>query len=397
MADGEIVHSLRHETRAEAANILRWWQSHMVDTVNGGFHGEIDPAGQVVADAPKSVVINARMLWFFSAMATHIDDVDARALAQRAADYIRAHFVDREHGGLYWLLDVKGNVIDGKKQTYAQAFGVYAFAEHYRATGDISSLDLARRLQGEIEARLQDHGQGGYIEALSVDWGDVGDQRLSDKDIDAPKTMNTHLHVLEAYTLLHRVAPDADSRAALARILALFADRFVDAQSHHLHLFYDMDWHDRSHAVSFGHDIEASWLMWEAAEILGDDVLSARVRPLVLGLAEVTLAEGLNSRGDVAYERDFDGHLDTAGEWWGQAEALVGFVNAWRLSGDPKFLSAAQRLWSHLKAHYGAGGGDEWSWYADDAGRAAQVMAGQWKCPYHNGRAMIELDNRLKT
>lgn len=393
MADGPAL-TLQQEVRQEARAILGWWQANMPDK-DGGFWGEVDSDGARVTDAPRSIILHTRLLWFFSAMASYLDSPDALDLAHRAASYIRKHFLDPDHGGLYWLLDHRGQVIDAKKQGYAQAFGIYAFSEYYRVTGDPEAIAIARRLQREIEDRFWEPQHGGYIEALSAVWLPLDDPRLSDKDVDAPKTMNTHLHIVEAYTNLHRVAPDDLSHAALYRALDLFADRFVDPRSHHLRLFYDLDWTDRTHAVSYGHDIEASWLMWEAACSLGEPQVTARVRPLVVGLAKATLSGGIMPDGGIAYERDFDGRLDPAGEWWGQAEAMVGFVNAWQLTGERDYLDATEKLWRLLKTQFGAGGSSEWTWYARDAGRPLQVKAGQWKCPYHNGRAMIELDERL--
>ncbi len=397
MADGDVIRSLRQDAQAEAVRILHWWQTRLPDARHEGFFGEIGADGQPVAGAPKSIVLNTRLLWFFSAMGRHLTSPEALGLADRGAAYIRDHFLDAERGGLYWLLAPNGQVVDGKKQAYAQAFGVYAFAEHYRATGNAESLDLARRLQREIEGRYWDTTKDGYIEALDADWRTVGDQRLSDKDIDAPKTMNTHLHVLEAYAQLHRVAPDGATHRALTRIVDVFAGLFIGKDNRHLRLFFDMDWNDLTQTMSFGHDIEASWILWEAAESLGDDDRLARLRPIVLGLARATLEDSLNRDGGVAYEQDFSGHRDDNGEWWGQAEAMVGFVNAWQLSGDDAYLAAAHRVWAYCRDQFGAGGDDEWTWYARAAGKPAQVKAGQWKCPYHNGRAMIELSRRLET
>jgi len=390
-----FVRQLRLEARAEAKALLRWWAKHLPDEINGGFVGEVSAAGVPLPDAPKSIILNTRLLWFFSAMAGWLGSEAARMLADRAFVYVRDHFIDRDHGGVYWLLDARGQVIDAKKQCYALAFAVYALSEYARLTGDATALHLARQLRSDIEAHFRDEARGGYIEALTAFWSPVADPRLSDKDLDAPKTMNTHLHVLEAYTALHRVAPDAASGAALSHALEVFVERFA-ADGRHLRLFFDMDWTDRTQAVSFGHDIEASWLMWEAAEALGDRVMLARVRPLALGLAEATLQDGVTPDGGLAYERRFDGHVDRAGEWWGQAEALIGLLNAWQLTGDSKWLDAMERLWAYLRAQFGLGGRDEWTWYATDADRQPQVRAGMWKCPYHNGRAMMELDRRLR-
>ena len=383
------------DARAEALRILACWAGRAVDEVNEGFYGEIDAQGQPVDAADKGAVLNTRLLWFFSAMAHRYGRADALDLAKRAFDYLVVHFVDHTHGGLYWSVDAKGRVVDTRKQAYAQAFFVYALAEYHAATGDQAALDLAVRLRDTMEAVFWDEALGGYTEAKSRDWGDLADQRLSERDLDCPKTMNTHLHILEAYTRLYQVAPDATAQAALRRVTELFLERFVDRSGRHLNLFFDRDWTDRSASVSYGHDIEASWLIWEAVETLGDAALTQRARPIVLGLAEATLNEGLVN-GAVAYERGFDGHLDEDGEWWGQAEGLVGFINAWQMSGDDAYAAAADRLWARIARDFKSEAGGEWTWYARNAPKPVQPLASLWKCPYHNGRAMLELDRRLK-
>ncbi len=393
MADGALP-PLRQEARAEARRIFAWWAQHVPDDT-GGFWGEIDADDQPVPEAPKSAVLITRLLWFFSAMARYLPSNEALGLAHRAAANIRDHFLDERQSSIVWLLDHQNQVIDTKRQAYAQAFCIYAIAEYYAATGDEAWLAIARRIQADLDTRFWDHEHEGYIEALTAEGLPPADQRLSDKDMDAPKTMNTHLHVLEGYTRLHAVAPDAQSRAGLKRILRLFADRFVDGENGCLRLFFDMDWTDRTQTRSFGHDIEASWLIWEAAEVLGDAALRERVRPLVLALAASVRAEGINPIGGLVNERDASGHIDPHGEWWGQAEALIGFVNAWQIGGDGAYLDAMAAMWDTLKDRYGAGGDAEWTWYASGAPRPLMVKAGQWKCPYHNGRAMIELDRRL--
>ena len=389
--------SLREDVRAEALRLLDWWAGHLVDD-RGGFYGEVDADDQPVLDASKSIILNTRLLWFFSAMAGWSGDARALTLAKRAADYIRTHFHDAEQGGLYWLLDAAGQPEDTRKQAYAQGFAVYAFAEYHYATGDPAALVFARDLQALIEAKYWDVERGGYIEALDRQWDPPADQRLSDKDLDAPKTMNTHLHVLEAYTRLHGVAPTDGTRTALRRILSLFLERFAGTDGH-LRLFFDMAWNDLSRSVSYGHDIEASWLIWEAAEALGDEVSLMRARPIVLALAETARREGMNAAGAFSYEKGHDGHLDPDGEWWEQAEALVGFINAWQMTGEANWLEAAEQVWAYTKAQYGGGGTSEWTWYAASAPKdriyKAGQKAGMWKCPYHNGRAMIELDHRL--
>lgn len=362
------------EVRAEGEAIRRWWTTHLPDG-KGGFHGEVDAENRPATDVPRGIILYARLLWYFSA-------VGEKALAEQAFVYIIRYFVNVDN--LAWMVDVDGRIIDPKLQGYAQAFGIYALAEYHCLTGDVAALDMARRLRDLLETRFRDATRGGYIEAIG------GDQRLSDKDLDAPKTMNTHLHVLEAYTRLHQVAPDADTEAALRHVLAVFLERF--AVGDHLRVFFDMDWTDRTQSVSFGHDIEASWLVWEAAGTLGDTALIGRARPVVLALARATRDEGFNALGGISYERGFDGRLDPDGEWWGQAEGLVGFINAWQMTEDKAYFDAARRLWDHIRAQYVRNG--EWTWYAAATGRP-MYRAGVWKCPYHNGRAMLELEKRL--
>jgi len=386
---------LKLDARAEALRILSWWETHAVDETNGGFYGEVDAQGRPVDGADKGAVLNTRLLWFFSAAARRFGRLEAHLLARRAFEYLVAHFVDPDHGGVYWTVDAHGRVANGRKQAYAQAFFVYALAEYHALTRDAAALDLARQLRDKMEAVFWDDAWDGYVEAKGRDWSDLADQRLSERDLDCPKTMNTHLHILEAYTRLYQVAPDATAKAALRRVIDLFLARFVDATGRHLALFFDRNWTDRTASVSYGHDIEASWLIWEAVETLGDAALTQRAQPIVLGLAEATLKEGLVD-GAVAYERSFAGHLDEDGEWWGQAEGLVGFVNAWRLTGDDAYAAAAEQLWARTAKDFRGEDGGEWTWYARSSRKPVQPLASLWKCPYHNGRAMLELDRRLK-
>lgn len=390
----ELASALKPQCRAELLRLLRWWAEHALDADKGGFFGEIDGDDRPLADAPKSVILNTRLLWFFSAAGRHLASDEALALADIAAAYLKSHFLDLASGGVYWQLDASGRPLTTKKQAYAQAFTLYAFTAYHQASGDAAALTLAEELQDIIELRYWDRDQGGYIEALDAGWQPLADLRLSDKDMDTPKTMNTHLHILEAYTSLHRVAPSARTYARLEQILQVMLDRFIHP-SGHLRLFCDMDWTDRSTAISFGHDIEASWLIWEAALVLDDLRLTARARTVTLALASSTLREGLSNEGGLYYERGRNGHLDRDGEWWEQAEALVGFVNAAHLTGDHVWSEAAERVWAFTQRHYGAGGANEWTWYANISERKNPYKAGEWKCPYHNGRAMIELDLRL--
>jgi cellobiose epimerase len=382
------------EAHAELSALCGWWAGHAVDQQRGGFHGEVSACDAPVPGARKGVVLNARILWFFSEAIAH--DGRARPLADRAARYLTAHFLDSEYGGVFWSLDADGAPADRRKHAYAQAFALYALSAYHKATGDLSALEQARTLFALIERHYRDAEHGGYFEARAEDWSAVDDVRLSEVDQNAPKSMNTHLHVLEAYTALHAAAPTADTVAALRHCLELFASHIFDPASGHLRLFFEADWRDRSEAVSFGHDIEASWLIWAAAESLGDARLKQASKPMATALARTALSEGLSERGGLYNERTYAGALDRRSVWWVQAEALVGFLNAYDLTAEPQFLQAFDQVWRFIRNAHLDGGG-EWTWWSErdapDVDR--DYKAGLWKCPYHNGRALMETIKRL--
>ena len=385
--------NLGQAARVEARALLDWWARHAPELEGDGFYGEVGNDNQAVI-TDKSVILNTRLLWFFSQAALHIDYDLAAPLAKRAYEVLIKTFTDAQYGGLFWSLNAHNQPQETKKQAYAHAFGLYAVCAFYELTKDSTVLETANGLASLIDTQFWDCDKGGYIEALSADWSHGADQRLSDKDADLPKTMNTHLHVLEAYSEFYHICPTPESKARLERILALFLQRFISPDGRHVRLFYDMDWQDHSAAHSYGHDIESSWLIWEAALRLKDQALIDQARPVVLALAQSALGEGLNAKGAMSYEQPFGQARDDDGEWWGQAEALVGFINAYQMSHDKAYLNAAQRLWQHIEAEFKTKD-KEWSWYAISASKSSPYIMGMWKCPYHNGRAMLELMRRL--
>ncbi len=378
----------------ELDRILSYWATRTVDETNGGFYGRLDAHDAVVPGAPKGAVLNARIMWTFAAACNHAPDPARLALARRAYDYIRQHFVDAEFGGVYWTVDAHGAPLDTKKQVYALAFTIYGLAEYYRASGDAGALELAQAQYRTIEAHSFDAAQGGYLEAFARNWQPLADLRLSAKDANEKKTMNTHLHVLEAYANLYRAWPDAGLARQIRALLGVFDAHIIDHGTHHLRLFFDENWASKSDVVSYGHDIEAAWLLLEAAEVLHDDALVARFQHLALPMA-VAAAEGLDADGGLSYELE-PGHLVREKHWWVQAEALVGFLNAYQLSGDPQFMAYFDGVWQFTQAHILDRQGGEWAWgvEADHALMAGQDKAGLWKCPYHNGRACLEILRR---
>jgi mannobiose 2-epimerase len=383
-------------------NILPFWMRHTVDRERGGFYGKVDCDLQVDADAPRAAVIHTRILWTYSA-ACRVLGGQYREMAAHAWKYLVDKFWDHEHGGIFWTLDANGNPISDRKQIYAQAFAIYATAEYLRATGNGNSLERARDLYRLIEANSYDPVHGGYIEACDRDWGELKDLRLSEKDLNCPKSMNTHLHVLEAYTNLLRVWRDPGLLAKQKQLVEVTMDRIVDCASGHFRLFFDRDWRSLTDHVSFGHDIEGSWLLVEAAEVVGDEALVERARKLAVQMAQAVYDQALDADGSIFYEADSKGRMvDPNKHWWAQAEAVVGFYNAFQISGREHFEKASHRVWDYIEQKIVDRVHGEWlaklkpdGTPFTEAEDSDACLAGPWKCPYHNSRVCYEMIDRL--
>lgn len=382
-------------------NILPFWMNRVKDPA-GGFFGGVDCDGVVQAQSERSAVVNSRILWTFS-IATRVLGDAYRASADWAYAYFKAHFIDRECGGVYWMVDAAGRPLSMRKQIYAQAFAIYALSEYARATQNRESLDVAISLYRLIEQHGCAPVHQGYWEARARDWGALEDQRLSEKDLNVPKSMNTHLHVMEAYTNLLRVWRDPELVAKQAALLRVTMDRIVDAKTGHFKLFFDMEWNSQNDHVSYGHDIEGSWLLVEAAEVLGDATLLERARALACKMADAVYAQGLDRDGSLFYEADVAGRMiDPKKHWWAQAEALVGFYNAYQMTKDERYRTAAKGVWDYIATKVVDRVHGEWHAKLSPDGRplpyaedSDACLAGPWKCPYHNARACFEMLARL--
>lgn len=384
---------LPQEFHAELIAIADWWVKHAPDHEQGGFYGEITVDNQPVKNASKGIILNARILWFFSEVAQAFENEDYRRCAIRAYDYIVAHFADNDCGGFYWELDASGKPVNTKKQIYAQAFTIYALCAYYQLTQDAQALRLAQATFALIEQHGIDREREGYLEAFTREWGVIDDLRLSEKDLNYPKSQNTHLHVLEAYTRLHDVDKRAEVSAALRYNISMFDKYMIDRSTHHLRMFMDLDWKDFSPGYTYGHDIEASWLIAQALESLGDDDYTKSLTPTLIKIAEVTLKEGIGAQGQVLDSYDFATQTvnpDTV--WWVQAEALVGFLYAYATTRDERYFDAAKNAWSFIKAYQIDRDNGEWFWLSrlNVSTGEPHYKVGFWKCPYHNGRAMLE-------
>ncbi len=387
----DLHHELTH-------HILPFWMERMQDWKHSGFYGRMDGRNKIHPRAIRGGILNARILWTFSAAARHLRQDPYLDVARRTREYIVTHFVDEKWGGTYWSVDYKGLPADTKKQVYSQAFFIYALSEYVMATGDTLSKEAAIRLFELIEQHSFDPVFHGYLEAFDRQWQPLSDMRLSDKDANEKKTMNTHLHILEAYTNLYRVWQDALLAKKLRSLIQLFMKRIIDPDSSHLNLFFDEQWDCKSSVVSYGHDIECSWLLLEAAGVLGDHELAEAVRQKCLQVVAAA-EEGIRGDGSIVYESDRrTGLLDEDRHWWPQAEAVVGFYNAYELTGDTRYLDRAVACFRYIKGRLIDPGNGEWYWSIKANGTINRNddKAGFWKCPYHNGRMCLEVMQRVK-
>jgi mannobiose 2-epimerase len=380
-------------------HILPFWCGPALDHEQGGWMAWLSNDLKPDRTKPKGLIVHSRILWTFSAVHQVQPNPLYRQMAVRAFDYVMNRFWDAQHGGAFWRLAEDGRVLDDAKKIYGQAFCVYALTEFHRAFGNRVALERAQELFELIERHAHDATSGGYVEVCRRDWSEAGpDARLSEKDLVEKKSMNNHLHVLEAYTNLHRAWPDPRLAGRLSELIELFLTRILDTRTHHFHHFFDEQWRVRSDSYTFGHDIEGSWLLCEAAEALGDVALLQQVRNVALRMAEVVRDEGLDADGGLCYEGRPGEIIDRGKECWPQAEAVIGFLNAFQLSGDARYLDAARRVWNFIEQHLADRVHGEWFWRIKPDGRPDPNLpkVSEWKGPYHASRACLEALERLR-
>jgi mannobiose 2-epimerase len=377
--------------------ILPFWIENVVNAESRGFFGAVANNLSVDRKAERGSLLTSRILWTFSATYAQYRDPSYLAMADHAYNDLILHFHDGKHGGFWWSISAEGKVLRDRKQVYGQAFALYALAEYHAATGKREPLDQAITLYRLIEEHSKS-ALGGYLEAFGTDWEPIADMRLSEVDLNEPKSQNTHLHVMEAYTRLLLLWPDPGLRAALAGLVDIMLSRIVNPVTGHLGLFFAEDWTLRSDRISYGHDIEAAWLLTWAADVLDDPELASRIRPLAVKIAEVTLAEGVDGDGGVYNQGGPEGLTDTNKEWWPQAEAIVGFLNAYQISGQERFLTAAFRTWDFIELRLIDRAAGEWFRGVTRGGIVLdnELKVSFWKCPYHNGRTALEASRRLR-
>ena len=387
---------LKNEVSANLTrNLLPFWSTKMVDYKNGGYFGRINGDNQVFPKEDKGGILNARILWTYSSAYRIYKDTAYLRLAARSKDYIMAHFIDKEFGGAYRSVKSTGEPSDTRKQTYTQSFFIYGLAEYYRATGDKEALEAAKNIFNLFEKYALDKKSDGYFEVYSRDWKRTHDKLIGESTANDEKTMNTHLHLMEAYTNLFRVWPDKNVGVRLRALVDIFLDKIIDSKTSHLICFLDKDWKKNSAVDSYGHDIESSWLLNEAAGLLGDPALLAKVKDVSIKIANAA-AEGLNPDGSLNYEKNLtNGRVSTERSWWAQSECIVGYLNAYELTGNEKYLDNAINCWNYTNNHFVDNKNGGWFSSVSESGVASGEKGGFWVCPYHNGRMCMEVVERI--
>lgn len=400
MEDNRLQRLVDHASSELTKGILPFWMKHVVDKERGGFYGEISDSLEINRGAPKGSLLTSRILWAFSASYLRFKAQEYLKLAELAYDYLIKAFWDKRDSGLFWLVDPGGNPIETRKQIYGQAFGIYALSEYYKATGEREVLNRAIELFHLIEAKSYDKQDSGYFEAYTRDWKLETDLRLTPTDMNEKKSMNTHLHVLEAYTNLLRIWKDESLVGALETLIDVFLNRIIDKRTNHLRLFFDEKWTVKSDNISFGHDIEASWLLTEATEILNKESLKRHISKLAVDMAQAVHDQGMDPDGGIVFEVDKNMEiLDSKKEWWVQCEAVVGFLNAHHLSHQEHFVDATLRTWGFIEEYIIDREHGEWVRYVtrDRIVKRNEALVNNWKCPYHNSRACLEIISRVSS
>jgi mannobiose 2-epimerase len=388
------LNDFRQEVRQELFHILDYWIAHAVDKDKGGFYGRVDGKNVPDTNSPRSIVVNARILWTFSAAHQLFPDKRYAEMAGRAYDYITSHFIDKEYGGVYWSVTADGAPLEKKKQLYGHSFAIYGLSEYYKISKKQEVLDLAKEIFSQVISHGYDKEKGGYIEAFERDWANTDDYLLSKGE--NRKSMNTTIHLLESFTNLYRVWKSEQSRFHLQHAIHIMLDHIVDAHTYRMTLFFKEDWTHTTETISYGHDIEAAWLLWEAAEVLDDAKLKARCKDVSVNMARAATS-GLAADGALNYEYEpSTGKLNDSKQWWPEAEAMVGFYNAYQLSHKVTYLEKSEKIWGFIKQHLIDHVNGEWFGSVDANGKViADDKINFWKGPYHNSRGCMEMWKRM--
>lgn len=374
-------------------DILPFWMN-LADEQNGGWYGYVDYDLNVKKSAHKGCILNSRILWTFSTAARLTGNPAYRAQAERALAFME-RFEDKEQGGVYWSVSAEGEPLDKTKHTYCQAFAIYGLAAYVRLTGDQAALDKAMKLFHIIEEKCSD--EGGYGEAYKPDFTPESNEKLSENGVMASRTMNTLLHVLEGYAELYRAYPNEDVRRAGVQCLERFLKVMYTPAKRRLEVFFDRDYRPLLDMQSYGHDIEGSWLIWDAVETLLPESEQAPYKAMCETLAAAVYDRAWTDHG--LKNEYVNGDVNETRIWWVQAETVLGFANAFALTGDEKYKTATEQQWRYIQnVIVDPREGGEWYWccHEDGTPMTEKPIVEEWKCPYHNGRMCLRLMEKAR-
>lgn len=378
--------------------IIPFWRA-LRDDVYGGYYGYMNHHLEVEQEANKGCILNSRILWFFSSAYMTLKDQKLLDEATHAFEFMKKHCMDSKYGGVYWMVDYKGDLVEDMKHTYNQAFAIYALSSYYEASDKKEAFSLAMELFDKIENTCKD--EYGYLEAFDREWKLINNDKLSDNKhmiADgkiAQKTMNTTLHVLEAYTELYRVGKNPRVGQCLKALLEIILSKVYNQSKKRLEVFFDTSFHTIADMHSYGHDIEAAWLLDRAACILDDSEMIKQVKECTVSIA-YKIEEVAFEKGALNNEQ-FNDDIDKTRIWWVQAEGVVGFINAYEQTQDDRFLEVAKTIWQYIKTYIvDHRRNSEWYWQVDENGKphTDYPIVEPWKCPYHNGRMCLEVIRR---
>lgn len=378
-------------------HIIPFWNK-LRDDKNGGFTGFVDSGLNIDEKGEKGVILHSRILWFYSNAYMELKEAALLDNARHAYEFLTKYCVDKEYGGVYWSMNYDGSVREDIKHTYCQAFFIYALASYYRASGDKDALRLAYEVLELVEKYATD--DVAYLEKLSRDWKtELANDELSENGLMADKTMNTVLHLMEAYTELYLADRSPRVLERLKFQLDITYDRIFDKQGNKLLVFFDKGLNVIGNVHSYGHDIEATWLIDRACEVIGDEELTKKFADMnsriVGNIAKIAYDE---PSGSLLNESD-NGVVNTWRIWWVQAESVVGFLNAWQKGyGGEEYYDIARNIWGYIRDNIvDKREGGEWFSQVDAEGKYAafKPTVDPWKCPYHNGRMCLEAIKRL--
>lgn len=388
------IEILYNEMRGEIFRIYEFWKK-LRDEENGGFYGYVGHNLDIDKNAVKGVILNSRILWFFSNVYLTTHKAEARELAAHAFSFLRDFCLDKEQGGVYWSLEHDGTVHDSTKHTYNQAFAVYGLSSYYAASGDMRALTLAYDIFKTIEEKCID--SFGYGEAFDREWNVIFNDKLSEDGFKADKTMNTLLHITEAYTELYRVDRNERVKERLMSALRKIHDEVYDESTHILGVYFDKEMKSVGDVYSYGHDIEATWLIDRTLDEIGEFDYAEKLKSMNEKIIESVLASAYDN--GVIFNQSIDKKVDKTRVWWIQCESVIGFLNAYMRSGKEKYLSAVYAIWEKIKDSFiDTREGGEWFYSLGENGLpdSSKPIVEPWKCPYHNGRMCMEVIKRYE-